>query len=458
MYPRFVAASSAGPASSTEGERQVAGDKGKASSSNNESVAAKRARNVAMPEPEMESEQGQTKVEREGELKLDCGICLQPLAGLVENGGPCGGLLGGRARLENCSHIFCYGCIAQWADISTTCPTCRQTFSRMYVMDNEDVTLRTIIIEKRQQNWDEEDDEEEEVRQELDGIVAPEGTIGFEDNAASPPSPSPSTSQSGAPASLGSVDSILEIGGKTKEETTRQPPPHTVQEMPQLVMKIKTCIVDEFSRMFAGDKPSLPSSSESGASTCYNLTSLNAEELQRVRTDGCRLVAMISSYQPEVSVRTIVHAMLLWNTFLDAVYTTPAPHWTHKPCLSRDRECKDRERDIIALDPTVPTACFQLACKSCEVFAPPLTQLVRVLHQCQRVGIHAAGSSSCTTDPRLLYDAELNVLSVLGWDITMTPTLDQVEMLLDSHFQTDSPDTRHNMVVTLFKAFSSPIV
>jgi hypothetical protein len=155
--------------------------------------------------------------------------------------------------------------------------------------------------------------------------------------------------------------------------------------------------------------------------------------------------------------------MLLWNTFLDAVYTTPAPHWTHKPCLSRDRECKDRERDIIALDPTVPTACFQLACKSCEVFAPPLTQLVRVLHECQRsvvkhVGIHAAGFSSCSTDPRLLYDAELNVLSALGWDITMTPTLDQVEMLLDCHFHTDSPDARNNIILTLFEAFSSPIV
>jgi hypothetical protein len=326
----------------------------------------------------------------------------------------------------------------------------------MYVIDNKDVTLRTIIIQKHQQNS--EEDEEGEVLQELDDIVAPEGTIEFEDNAASLPSPSPSPSQCGAPGSLASAYSILEIGEKTKEETKKQPPPHTVQEMPQIVMKIKLCIVDEFSKMFAADKASLPSSCESGASTCYDLTSLNAEELQRVRKDGCRLVAMISSYQPEVSMRTIVHAMLLWNTFLDAVSTTPAPHWPHKPCLSRDRECKDRERDIIALDPTVPTACFQLACKSCEVFAPPLTQLVRVLHQCQRVGIHAASSSSCSTDPRLLYEAELTVLSALGWDITMTPTLDQVEMLLDSNFQTDAPDARHNMVVTLFKAFSSPIV
>ena len=108
----------------------------------------KRARKGTTPEPEMEK-QGQTKGVREGELKLDCGICLQPLAGLLENGGPsgpCGGLLGGRARLENCPHIFCYGCIAKWADIKTTCPTCRQTFSRMYVIDNKDVTLRTIII------------------------------------------------------------------------------------------------------------------------------------------------------------------------------------------------------------------------------------------------------------------------------------------------------------------------
>jgi len=332
----------------------------------------------------------------------------------------------------------------------------------MYVMDNEDdnVTLRTIIIQTNSTEVEGED-EAEEVLQELDNILSPEGTIEFEDNAASLPSPSPSPSQSGAPASLGSAHTIHEKGEKTKEETKKQPPPHKVQEMPQIVMKIKMCIVDEFAKMFAGGKALLPSSSESGASTCYNLTSLNAEELQRVRKDGCRLVAMISSYIPQVSMRTIVHAMLLWNTFLDAVSTTPAPHWPHKPCLSRDRECKDRERDIIALDPTVPcipTACFQLACKSCEVFAPPLTQLVRVLHQCQHVGIHVAGSCSCSTDPRLLYEAELNVLSALGWDITMTPTLDQVEMLLDSHFQTDSPDTRHNMVVTLFKAFSSPIV
>ena len=67
----------------------MAGDKGKASPSNNESAdTTKRARNVATPEIES---QGQTTGAREGELKLDCGICLQPLAVLLENGGPCGG-------------------------------------------------------------------------------------------------------------------------------------------------------------------------------------------------------------------------------------------------------------------------------------------------------------------------------------------------------------------------------
>lgn len=219
------------------------------------------------------------------------------------------------------------------------------------------------------------------------------------------------------------------------QETKEQPDPQAVQGIQQIVMKMKSVVHNEHASKFR---------------TPY-LTCLTAEELLRVRVDGCRLLAMLSSYIPQVSTRTIVHAMLLWNVFLDAVSTRPTPHRLHEPCLSLDNADNhvNMDRDISTLNQAAPTACLQLACKLCESFAPSFTHLIKILHHCQG----SAGSSSCS--PHLLFEAELSILSTLGWDVTMTTTLDQVEMLLDCHFQTDD---RHDIVVTVFKAFSSPLV
>ena len=144
---------------------------------------------------------------------MDCGICLQPMMAYV---GPCGGgLMGRRAGLENCTHIFCYGCIAKWAAINQTCPSCRSEFLCMYVLDNEDEKLQTIIFETKQPKGEEDQEAEEEDMisgsggedeltssssdasadadefvEFLDDFVVPDGTIEFEDNAASLPSPS----------------------------------------------------------------------------------------------------------------------------------------------------------------------------------------------------------------------------------------------------------------------------
>jgi hypothetical protein len=110
--------------------------------------------------------------------------------------------------------MSCYRCIAEWANINTTCPTSRKTFSHMYGMDNEDdtVTLETIIIQTQQSKGEEE--EEDQVLQELDDIVASDDTIEFEDNVASLPLPSTSPHKSFVPDRRKDVNH--EKGGNTK--------------------------------------------------------------------------------------------------------------------------------------------------------------------------------------------------------------------------------------------------
>ena len=44
----------------------------------------------------------------------NCTICLEDIAN--------------KAMVDKCFHVFCYDCISQWADVTTTCPLCKRPF------------------------------------------------------------------------------------------------------------------------------------------------------------------------------------------------------------------------------------------------------------------------------------------------------------------------------------------
>jgi hypothetical protein len=99
----------------------------------------------------------------------DCGICLQPLARLVErerdgqSSSPSRSLAGARSTLDGCQHMFCYQCISRWASINTSCPTCRAEFSELSGIDGKGETLQSIVFEPRRvQDEDEEDESSED--------------------------------------------------------------------------------------------------------------------------------------------------------------------------------------------------------------------------------------------------------------------------------------------------------
>ena len=96
----------------------------------------------------------------------DCGICLQPLARLVERDGPLSSpsrsLAFSRSTLDGCAHIFCYSCISKWAVIKTSCPTCRAEFSELSGIDGKGETLQSIVFEPRRVQDEDEEDESSE--------------------------------------------------------------------------------------------------------------------------------------------------------------------------------------------------------------------------------------------------------------------------------------------------------
>lgn len=103
-----------------------------------------------------------------------------------------------------------FGNFLHRSGIATTCPSCRADFCQVFVLDNQGETIQTIMFQQRRPQEDEDEDEEseeeddeselsgneeeaeggEEFVQFLDDFVVPDGTIEFEDDAASLPSPS----------------------------------------------------------------------------------------------------------------------------------------------------------------------------------------------------------------------------------------------------------------------------
>ena len=153
------------------------------------------------------------------------------------------------------------------------------------------------------------------------------------------------------------------------------------------------------------------------------------------------------SYRVPASTRTFAHAMLLWNVFLDARSdsgTNPTP--LHQQFgASPDLHFLLPSTPLTDLLPNVPMACFQLACKTWESFAPRSQDLVNLAID------YGATATRCST--RLLRDGEHSILSALRWDICMMLDTDQMEMLLNLQ-PTDSyvQPTSTTRISTLFTA------
>jgi len=177
-------------------------------------------------------------------------------------------------------------------------------------------------------------------------------------------------------------------------------------------------------------------------------SAMQTDQLQRAREDGCQTVATLSCISL-VSMRTAAHAMLLWTSFLKAF----APDFEKQPlpgaCPTSNQEQFESVGDATAFIHMVPIACFQLACKTWETFAPRSSGLIAMLKD-GSLG-QVAPKETCFST-HLLLEAEVFVLSVLGWDIIMMLPIDNIERILDNHPLTRTPDS----IVALVKAFSRP--
>ena len=167
---------------------------------------------------------------------------------------------------------------------------------------------------------------------------------------------------------------------------------------------------------------------------------LSTQELQCVREHGCKVLAQLACCIP-VSTRTLVHSMLLWTTFLDRALDSCASSQA-----AGERHTIGNGSTYLGL--VVPMACFQVACKISESFAPRSSDLVYLERAGwfafdDEYGIQAAVSPCSSTS--LLLQEEHNLLFALEWDVTMTSSLDQVEHLFDSH-----PDLDHDKISKLF--------
>ena len=177
-------------------------------------------------------------------------------------------------------------------------------------------------------------------------------------------------------------------------------------------------------------------------------SAMQTDQLQRAREDGCQTVATLSCISL-VSMRTAAHAMLLWTSFLKAF----AADFEKQPlpgagaCPTSNQDQFDSVEDATAFILMVPIACFQLACKTWETFAPRSSELISLLKDDSLT----LGQVETCFSTHLLLEAELLVLTVLGWDITMMLPVDNIERLLDNH-----PLMPPNGIVALVKAFSHP--
>jgi hypothetical protein len=133
---------------------------------------------------------------------------------------------------------------------------------------------------------------------------------------------------------------------------------------------------------------------------------MRPDEVQRIRDVGLAILVMASK-SFDVSPRTFVLAVAIFDKHLKATIAIEMPDEPRPDTAASSRRHPNFELSL---------ACFMMACKFVETFAPRLTDLVGVVeHRCS------------VSDVK---DAEMTVLGALGWDIGLVTGLDILHKLL----------------------------
>lgn len=131
---------------------------------------------------------------------------------------------------------------------------------------------------------------------------------------------------------------------------------------------------------------------------------MGEQQAHRVRDLAVATIVMQSNLF-DVSTRTFVLAIKIFDNFLQKTVTIdPHPEARTSSQQATNGPVQD------------PLACFIMACKFCETFAPRLTDVV------------SAAGNRCTVQD--LRNAENNVLDVLRFDIGITTAIDVMHKLL----------------------------
>jgi len=108
-----------------------------------------------------------------------CGICQDA----IQNS----------TQLNNCSHKFCFVCIARWSKESNSCPLCQTRYNELRPTDSKKTTVQNV--DRRDRNWmevmeqydseEESIDSDEEMGSEGDcyeeDFAVPDGVVIYED-------------------------------------------------------------------------------------------------------------------------------------------------------------------------------------------------------------------------------------------------------------------------------------
>ncbi|OQR91403.1 hypothetical protein THRCLA_22466 [Thraustotheca clavata] len=103
------------------------------------------------------------------ETATSCAICLQAIHAVASIA---------------CSHRFCVNCIVEWAKVSTTCPLCKVSFSKITEVATQThhsvlPTVQKVPVEMQFQLGEEFDSDEYE----MDGFVVPDDFIEFKQSS-----------------------------------------------------------------------------------------------------------------------------------------------------------------------------------------------------------------------------------------------------------------------------------
>ena len=133
---------------------------------------------------------------------------------------------------------------------------------------------------------------------------------------------------------------------------------------------------------------------------------MRPDQAHRIRDVGLAILVMASK-SFDVSPRTFVLAVAIFDKHLKATIAIEMPDEPRPDTAASSRRHPNFELSL---------ACFMMACKFVETFAPRLTDLVGVVeHRCS------------VSDVK---DAEMTVLGALGWDIGLVTGLDILHKLL----------------------------